>query len=91
MPQLRDCACEFRLGTESRDEAPQEPAEGCRVCAVALGWTRAVCDWARLPVDDVVARGAAGCGLFTLCQPPPLLLLQLPELSLLYTVPSWPA
>ncbi len=46
--------------------------------------------WARL-VEVVGARVEAGCGLFTLSQPLPLLLVQLPDVSLLYTVPSLPA
>jgi len=39
----------------------------------------------------VVVRDELACGLSTLSQPLPLLLLQSPELSFLYTVPSLPA
>jgi len=92
LPHCRDWACEFRLCVDSRDVllTPGE-LEGCRVCAVALGWVRVVDGWVRLLVLVAVALGVPACDLSTLSQPLPLLLLQLPESSFLYTVPSLPA
>ena len=93
LPRSRAWACEFRLCEDSRDGEFAEAVEGCRVCLDISVWPWGVEDGARLPVeavcDDVPAP--LGGGLFTVSQPLPVLLLQLPELSFLYTLPSLPA